>query len=325
MQTPRLSLFAKIFLSSAGIVALVLATALLVTSGSAQRAARANIVRGLDATQQRVQELITSERAQLASRANVYAQNPDYRASFETPTDSGNYLDFARTAAEELGAQWVQLVSADGVRLAKSDDAGAPRDTVRSPLVRTALEGTAADGFGVAGDTALLEIISVPIPGANRRIIGALMAAKYVSDSVVRAAGATTQSEVLFYALDRNEQPHVTAATDLARRAGAAVLAAVDVHGDSGVQQARSAGASTPALTNVDIDVREWRGGRRVHRAAVARQGADGHGLHAAAQHAAFRRRGRPARRVARRGHHGAADRPSGDDARRRDAARGRG
>src|SRR5688572_22987444 len=114
MKTPRLSLTTRIFLSSAGIVIAVMAITLVVTQRSAMRAADASIARGLDATQQRVQELVGSERAQLASRASVFAASPEFRSDIESRT--GNPLDYAETAAEETGAAWVQIVSREGVR-----------------------------------------------------------------------------------------------------------------------------------------------------------------------------------------------------------------
>jgi eukaryotic-like serine/threonine-protein kinase len=253
MQTPRLSLTTKIFLSSAGIVTLVLATALLVASRSAQRAARTNIERRLDETQERVKELVASDRAQLGSRSRGYAESPDFRSRFETSTDTGDFLDMAQTAAEETGARWVQLVDANGVGLARSDAPGAPRDTIKSLLVRAALDGHPAEAFGVAGDTALLEIIALPIHGANARISGALVAARIIGDSLVRAAGSATESEILFYALDHNDYAHAAAATEIARRADGAVLAAVVAHADTGVRQAGTVANSSAPVENIDV------------------------------------------------------------------------
>ncbi len=243
MKTPRLGLTTRIFISSAGIVIAVMAITLFLTQRSAVLAAEKSIARGLEATQARVQELVTSERAQLASRARVFAENPDYRASIESET--GDFLDYAETAAEQLGAAWVQLVGRDGMRLAKSDDPTAPREIIGSPLVRSALEGNVADGFGVAGDSTLIQLVSVPIPGANNRIIGALMAAKYVTDSIARAVGVQTESEVVFYALDGNAVPRLVAATDDARPFSATLLARL--RDDSNSVQLAGASADTAA------------------------------------------------------------------------------
>lgn len=161
MTAPRLGLTWRIFLASAGIVTLVLAVALVVASRSARRAAERSIDARLRVTQQRVQELVTTERSALANRVRAYADVADYRARVEAPTDSGDYLDYVEEAAEQMGAQWVQLISREGVRLAKSDDPSASRDTLLgSPLVRSALDGTASEAFGVASDSLLMHVVS---------------------------------------------------------------------------------------------------------------------------------------------------------------------
>ena len=254
MNVRRLSLTTRIFLSSAGVVIVVMGVTLALTQRSAQRAAQASLRRALDATQQRVEELVTSERAQLASRTRVYAQSPEYRSNIETQNPSDD-LDYTQTAAEQIGAQWTQLISREGLRRAKSDDPTAPRDTLLgSQLVRQALEGKSSEGFGVSGDSTLIALVAEPIRGAGDRIIGALMAAKPVTDSVARAVGAQTQSEVLFFALDRDDAPRLAAATDGVRGASPRLLAvaAQRVRGDSGVQLAGSAGVDTAAATELD-------------------------------------------------------------------------
>jgi HAMP domain-containing protein/predicted Ser/Thr protein kinase len=250
MQLPRLGLTTRIFLSSAGIVIVVLAITLAVTQRSAERAAEISIARGLDATQQQVRDLVRSERAQLASRALIYAENPEYRSNVEKPGATGDDdLDYAQTAAEQLDAQWAQLISRDGVRRAKSDDPGAPRDTlIGSQLVREALEGTPAEGFGVAGDSSLIQIVAVPIPGAGGAVIAALMAAKPVTDSIARAVGSQTQSELLFFALDRADEPRLVGTTDGIRASSGVLLARLSRHlrsDTNGVQLAGRAGADS--------------------------------------------------------------------------------
>ena len=255
-----MGLTTRIFLSSAGIVILVMGITLALTQRSAQRAATASLRRALDATQQRVEELVTSDRAQLASRTRVYAQSPEYRSNIETDNPSDD-LDYAQTAAEQIGAQWTQLISRDGVRRAKSDDPTAAKDTLLgSQLVRSALEGRSAQGFGVAGDSALIQIVAEPIEGAGGRIIGALMAARPVTDSVARAVGSQTQSEVLFFALDSEDAPRLAASTDGIRAASGQLLAAAaERPADStGVQLAGEAtsdsAAGGVAIDNLQLD-----------------------------------------------------------------------
>ena len=238
---PRLGLGTRIFLASAGIVTVVLGVALVVLSRSAERAAQTSVARALEITQQRVGELVASERAQIANRLRVYAESPEYRSSVESPSDSGDYLDYAQVAAQLVGAEWVQLIDRDGTLLAKSDDPSAERvDVSGSPLVRRALDGDVAQGFGVAGDTALIHVVAAPVPGAGGRVIAALMAASVVSDSIARAVGSTTKSELFFFALDRDYEPRVAGTTDGLRPVSAEQLAALAgrVGGDSGATAA---------------------------------------------------------------------------------------
>jgi len=257
MAIPRLSLTARIFLSSAGIVILVLAITLAVTQRSAQRAAELSIARGLQTTQDRVQELLNSERDVLAGRLRAYAASPEFRSSIGT-----NDLDFTQTIAQETGALWVQLISREGVRVAKSDDPSASQDTLTgSQLVRTALDGGVGEGFGVAGDSSLIEVVAVQVLGAGGRSLGALMAAKHVSDSIARAVGSQTESQVLFFVLDSLGQPQVAAATDIARRASATLLARLSQQMQSDSDDVALASSSAPdsaapagALERLDLN-----------------------------------------------------------------------
>jgi serine/threonine-protein kinase len=218
-----------------------------------------------------VRELVTSERAQLASRARVFAESPDYRSSFEKANEAGDYFDQAQTAQEQLGARWIQLISREGVRLAKSDDPAASNDTLlASPLIRSALEGHTAEGFGVTSDSILMETVAVPIPGAGGQVVGALMAAKYVTDSIARAVGSQTRTEVLFFALKRNE-PHLAAATEDLRRASGPVLARISekMHADS--SEVRQAGSSVDSANAAPLDQLVLSGEHFVSRRAVLR------------------------------------------------------
>lgn len=225
MAAPRIGLTWRIFLASAGIVTLVLAVALAVTSRSAQRAAEKSMAARLVSAKERVLSLVSAERAELLNRVRVYAESPEYRSQVETPTDSGDYLDYAETAAEVLDAHWVQVIDRDGVRLAKSDEPTAERvSLLASSLVVEALDGQPAEAFGVAGDTALIHVVAAPIRGANARVIGAIMAAKYVSDSIVRAVGVSTESELFFYVITGTDEPLITSTTDDLRRVGNPVL-----------------------------------------------------------------------------------------------------
>jgi len=241
MSAGRLNLTTRIFLSSAGIVIVIMAITLALTQRSAKRAAEASIMRQLDATVSRVQELVTSQRAQLGGRLRAYADNNVYRSQIEEK----EYFDYADVAADQSDADWVQLISREGVRLAKSDDPGAPSDTLLgSPLIRKALDGDLSEGFGVAGDSSLIQTVAVPIGGKDQRIIGALMAVRHVGDSIARAVGAQTQSDVYFFVFDRENQPRVAASTDALRRHREVLLAALASRLGADSTPVRQAGAS---------------------------------------------------------------------------------
>lgn len=226
---PRLSghsgLTWRIFLNGAAIVATVLGVTLAATWISAQRAADQSVQRGLDATRDRVAAMLSEQQARLASGAQTYvANNIDFRSHLEQlasqpdSVSAADYLDQAQTVAGAIGANWVQLIGPEGVLRARSDDSvAAPVDLSGSPLVGPALGGEVTSGFGVRGDTALFYAVSVPIFGAGGRSggseIGVLMAARYVGDALAVSAGRETGSEVLFYALDRDDKPAIVATT----------------------------------------------------------------------------------------------------------------
>jgi HAMP domain-containing protein/predicted Ser/Thr protein kinase len=256
MQLPRLSLTARIFLSSAGIVIAVMAATLFLTQRSAEQAAGRSIGRGLLSTEQRVHELLTSERNVLAGRLKGYANNPLYRANIDG--SNADYQDYVETAVEETDAAWVQFVNREGVLQARSDRPGVPQDTLTgSKLVVDALNGETGSGFGATADNALIELVSVPVEGAGGRSLGALVAAKLVTDSIVRAVGEQTESDVLVFAFDTAGVPQIAAATDDARRSAPTLLAETQrvLEADTGgVQQASIADSGVAGTLNVNVN-----------------------------------------------------------------------
>ncbi|HEU4993233.1 MAG TPA: protein kinase [Gemmatimonadaceae bacterium] len=240
MQAPRpgLGLSTRIFLSSAGIVIVVMAITLFVAQRSAMQAAEASIRRQLDATVSNVMEKVNGERDLLTGRLQAYAENATYRASIDR--SEPEFLEYTIGAAEQSGAQWAQFVSREGILEARSDAPGMSGDTlVGSPLIRKALDATTAQGFGVAGDSGLMHTIAVPVEGAGGRLLGVLMAVKFVTDSIARAVGAQTRSEVVFFALSRDGGPRVVAATDGLRTGGTRLATLTQlIRADSSVQQA---------------------------------------------------------------------------------------
>ena len=258
MKLPRLSLTARIFLSSAGIVIAVLAATLYLTQRSAEGAAEKSIARGLTTTQLRGIELLTSERGAVAGRLQAYANTPDYLSNLESVSD-GDYSDYLQTAVEETGAAWVQFVDRAGVLRGRSDRPSVPADTLTgSPLVTTALNGGIGGGFGAANDSTLIELVSVPVT-RGRASLGALIAAKLVTDSVAQSIGVATGSEILLFTLDTLLAPHFAVASDRIRASSAQLIAHAErgIAADSGrVEQAGSNGDTASAVAASDkVDI----------------------------------------------------------------------
>ena len=213
----RLSLAVKIFLGTAGIVTAILVVTLLVTSASARNSAEVAVARGLSETNARIADQLAARQEALAGRMAIFADNRNAVQTIALDTAGNNALDQARVLVESSGATWVQITDGQGVRKAKSDEPAAEKiDLARSPLVSGALGGKVMRGFGVSGDTAVLQLVAVPLLRDltdSASVIGVLMAAEVVGDSLARAIGKATGSDVAFYVLDRNDSVHVAGAT----------------------------------------------------------------------------------------------------------------
>ena len=86
-------------------------------------------------------------------------------------------------SVNSLKAKWVQITDAEGMRLAKSDEAGAEAvDMSGSAEVRAALGEESASGFGATRDNELIQLAAVPILGAGR-LVGVLLAARLIDDA----------------------------------------------------------------------------------------------------------------------------------------------
>ncbi len=216
---PRLGLSLKIFLGTAVVVSVLLIVTLAVTSNSAQTSALNTIARGLSATNARIVEQLEARQSAVAGRVSVFAENRNAMETILRDSVGNDAFDQAQEIVKASGARWVQVTDNSGGRLAKSDDPAAPRgeDLARSPLVAGALEGKTMAGFGVSGDTAVMQLIVVPIKQdldkTNSTVSGVIMAAQPVSDSLATAIGQATGSEVAFYVIDSVGRPHVAGST----------------------------------------------------------------------------------------------------------------
>ena len=216
---PRLGLSLKIFLGTAVVVSVLLDVTLAVTSNSAHSSALSTIGRGLSATNARIVEQLEARQSGLAGRVSVFAENRNAIETILNDAVGNDAFEQAQEIVKASGARWVQVTDSAGARLAKSDDPAAPRgeDLTRSPLVSGALEGRMVNGFGVSGDTAVMQVVAVPIKQdldkTNSRVSGVIMAAQQVSDSLATAIGEATGSEVAFYVIDSLRRPHVAGST----------------------------------------------------------------------------------------------------------------
>jgi len=234
----------RIFASAAAVVCLLLATVVGTIDVFARRSADAALARGLDDAGHHVESLLDLRTRALASGAMVFAQRPGFRSLVLSGTAAADLLDQAQEAKENVGATWVQITDDGGVRLAKSDEPAAPRVSLgETALVGGALGGSVTAGAGVAGDTVAIEGVAVPITvGADSdvRVVGTLVAARALNDTVARELRDAAEGETLIYLLDGAGRPRVSASTIPAEQR-ARVL---DL-----VRQRRAAHDSAPRLT----------------------------------------------------------------------------
>ena len=129
----------------------------------------------------------------------------------------GSLADQAKEAADRVGGD----VGADHRRARERGSRGATcprRRASRSRARRSsqaALEGNRGVGYGVAPDSMLFQAITVPIFLPSGKIVGAMMAAKTIGDSLALAVKAVTgrEADIVFFALDSAGQPHIAAST----------------------------------------------------------------------------------------------------------------
>ena len=216
---PRFGLALKIFLGTAVVVTILLAVTLTVSSTSARTSALITIGRGLGATNVRIAEQLEARQAALAGKISVFAENRNAVETILRDTVGNDAFDQAQEIVKASGARWVQVTDKAGLRLAKSDDPAALRgdSLAGSPLIAGALEGRTMSGFGVSGDTAVMQVVAVPVKQdldkTGSVVSGVIMAAQQVGDSLARAIGEATGSEVAFYVIGKDALPHLAGTT----------------------------------------------------------------------------------------------------------------
>jgi serine/threonine-protein kinase len=207
----------RIFLAAAAAVFVILAAVIGTLAVFARRSADEALAHALADARGHVTTILDGRIRALTSGAAVFAQDPKFKAllldSARSPAD---LLDRAGEAAQRIGATWVQITDADGIRLAKSDEPSAPNASLaETSLVGGALGGEVTTGAGVIGDTAAIEGAAVPVEldARGSRVIGVLLAARALDAAVAREMKRATESEVVVYYLDGAGRARVAAST----------------------------------------------------------------------------------------------------------------
>jgi serine/threonine-protein kinase len=203
----------KIFLGTAGVVIVAMGVSMVMSYRSAEKAARGAVDQSVSQASRTASTLLSGQQQTLMRGATTFAQSSVFR-DLVLQAKPGTLSDQAREAADRAGATWVQIVDFAGVRLARSDmPAAPPVSLAQSPLIAGALEGQSVSAYGISQDTILFQAVAVPIALPTGKIIGVLMAAKNVSDSLAYAVKAVTTSEVVFFAYDSARRARVSATT----------------------------------------------------------------------------------------------------------------
>ncbi len=217
MASRGLSLTTRIFISTAAVVAAVLAVTLYFTAREASRTADTTVNRALAAAVDQIQTQLDARRRALQGQAEIFAKDPNFYSLVQSRTKLADILDQAVEAQQRIGADWTQVVDDAGMLLAKSDEPAAePADLTGSSLVTDALGGKPATGYG-KDSLRLLQLISVPVTvpsSGGQKVVGVLMAARAVDSAFTRAVKAASPDsmDVAFFALD-DKAPRLVSST----------------------------------------------------------------------------------------------------------------
>jgi serine/threonine-protein kinase len=214
VNTRGLSLTTKIFLGTAFVVAAVLGATLIVTSAQASRTANESVNKALADARVQINSQLDERRSALTGQAEVFVKNPDFRSIVEQKK-LGDVLDQSQEAVTQIGATWVQITSDKGIRLAKSNEAGADTiDLSGSALIGGALEGSSKGAYGVDDKNALIQTAAVPIVGTSR-VVGVLMAVRTLDSAFaasMKSAGGSGV-DIAFFSTDDKNVAHPVAST----------------------------------------------------------------------------------------------------------------
>ncbi len=198
---PRVPLTLKIFGATAAVVTVVLAGFLALAASSADRTADGALGRALASSREGARLFVQAEQDKLASGAAAAVQVPAFIAAIVSG-DIPSVADEADQYREILGAAYTLITDRGGVLRARTDQPGASGDTLGGPLIGRALEGQQTSGVVAQDDRRLYLAVATPFKDlASGVVLGVLLAAHQVSDTLAREVKAATGSDVVFYLL----------------------------------------------------------------------------------------------------------------------------
>lgn len=214
MKPRGLSLTLKIFLGTALVVVAIVGATLAITAQQARRTVDESVTRVLGSAREAVNAQLEGGAKGLLEASATFAENAQFRSIVESRSGA-DVLDQAVVAATSLNALWVQITDADGLRLAKSDEPGAPEvDMSGSAEIASALGDEGTTGFGVTKDSLIVQVAAVPIYGAGK-IAGAMLVARGIDDAFaaqLKQQGAS-DVEIIFHTTSANGTAVISAST----------------------------------------------------------------------------------------------------------------
>src|SRR5438309_63611 len=211
----RGGLAARIFFAATLLVVVVLGLTFGLTSLEAHRTVDESIRRALVGRRRGVQAFLAGRTTALAGMSGASVQVPQFRERL-LQRSRGDVLDQAEEYRHLLGASWVLVTNDRGLLVARTDyPAEFDIDLSRGALMAGALSGEQADGAWL-DDRAQRLYMAVATPlraSPDAAPQGVLVAAYEVGDTLAQEIKQASGSDVVFFALDTLDRPHVVAST----------------------------------------------------------------------------------------------------------------
>jgi HAMP domain-containing protein len=251
----------RIFVAIALVVVAVLGGTLVATAILARRNAEAALDRRLANTNAAALGAIEAENDKLARAAAVAALNTPI-VSLLVGGDESSVVDQALTMREIVGADYLMVTDNRGILKVRTDDLSVRGIPTGGPLIGGALEGRQVAGFvnlfsGRDSTRHLYLAVATPLADLASGVVQAVLVVTHeVNDSLAGEIKRATDSDIVFYALDDDDNPVIVASTlprtvglDTALRTAVAWQGAADsaaVRAEVGMGGQRSVGYLRP-------------------------------------------------------------------------------